>query len=101
MYWFFVSIGPPRRFPELSLKEPKRPHFSIDKPSQASVVEPSHTNPQVIEDENVTNLLDLKQYEGKKLLDLPILHRTFNDPFDPKAGFKPLLDAKFPWSANT
>lgn len=101
MYWFFLSIGPPRRFPEFSLKEPKHPHSPIDKPSQASAVNSSPTNPPVVEHENLTKLLDLKQYEGKKLLELPILHRTFKDPFDPKAGFKPLLDAKFPWSANT
>ncbi|POW09525.1 hypothetical protein PSTT_06723 [Puccinia striiformis] len=40
-------------------------------------------------------------YTPSQLMSLPILHHTFEDPFDRRNGFKPLRPSQSPWSTDT
>ncbi|OAV87248.1 hypothetical protein PTTG_29514 [Puccinia triticina 1-1 BBBD Race 1] len=43
----------------------------------------------------------INTYTPEELMNLPVLHHTFEDPFDPRNGFRPLRDSHSPWLATS
>ncbi|POW21055.1 hypothetical protein PSHT_02823 [Puccinia striiformis] len=73
----------------------RRPGSSTSASSHtAALISKDDVPPVGVPDMNTT-------YTPSQLMSLPILHHTFEDPFDRRNGFKPLRPSQSPWSTDT
>ncbi|OAV93850.1 hypothetical protein PTTG_27181 [Puccinia triticina 1-1 BBBD Race 1] len=101
IYFFFCSLT--ANDPELDLEKLQHPHFKfrVDGLGRVGAPDFGRAGGLIFEtDFPPAAAPDLKVYEPEQLMRLPILHRTSQDPFDARNGFKPLRDSKSPWLAS-
>jgi hypothetical protein len=101
IYFFFCSLT--SHDPEVGFEEIQHPHFRIDGLGRVGTPDFSRAGGLIFDSDNhqPAPAPDLKVYEPDQLMRLPILHRTSQDPFDLRNGFKALRDSKSPWLAST
>ncbi|KAA1111823.1 hypothetical protein PGT21_013079 [Puccinia graminis f. sp. tritici] len=100
IYFFFCSLT--SHDPEVGFEEIQHPHFRIDGLGRVGTPDFSRAGGLIFDSDNQPAAApDLKVYEPDQLMRLPILHRTSQDPFDLRNGFKALRDSKSPWLTST
>jgi hypothetical protein len=103
VYMFFssLSIYTPQDGGQMLLEQQQHPHFKIDGLGRVGWTDPMRAGGMIFEADRSRVTDELKAYEPAELMRLPILHRTSQDPFDPRNQFKPLRDSKAPWASST
>ncbi|PLW16691.1 hypothetical protein PCANC_13351 [Puccinia coronata f. sp. avenae] len=103
VYMFFssLSIYTPQDGGQMLLEQQQHPHFKIDGLGRVGWTDPTRAGGMIFEADRSRVTDELKAYEPAELMRLPILHRTSQDPFDPRNQFKPLRDSKAPWASST